>query len=297
MHTCDIQDVEVVSGLIPSLQWTVKLRLSFGPEMQRLFPSRWMGEIAFTRQPEGEGSLSPTGPNKLVLPALWASESEDPPFWSNSDYVQQFRCEMRPDILDGIERFRDGGRLYARVQGKVQVFRLGTDTTNANSILLALAKSYASIPRDLWHNVWGASYELTRDTWCGKLLGQLRPPGRIILEATIPAGIPTEVHGQKAVEYLDRARRAFDEGRYTESVRDTYQAGEALQQLNSVVAARYGEKIQKALSAQIGGLHQLCNLERHHQKHDPSQSMAVDRPLAQHALISLQSLIAVYLKA
>lgn len=206
-----------------------------------------------------------------------------------------FRCDMGRDVLDGLERFRDGGRLYARVQGKFRALFF-TDGATSQQMLHELLESYASHSRTLWLNVWGASLELTRDTWCGDVLEKLRPPGRFIFEAAIPVGTPSEDHGRRALEHLGEAQKAFDEGRYDETLRTAHKAGEALLNLNALVVRRYGENVQKALSSQVGALHRICHRERHDQV-DASTLPAIDRALAQHVLVSMKTLAATYLSA
>lgn len=163
-------------------------------------------------------------------------------------------------------------------------------------VLYALCEAYTSRSRVLWVDVWGASQELTRDTWGGDLLAKLRPPGQVIFEAAIPPATATEDHGRRALEHLEFAQKAFDEGRYDETLRTAHKAGEALQNLNSRVVARYGENVQKALSNQISALHRICHIERHDQEH-ASARPAVDRALAQHVLVSMKTLAATYLSA
>lgn len=296
VNTCVIKRVEAIPGLLPSLRFTTSLRLEFGRSNSRLFVMKWIGEIGFARRPEQGGGMMPSGPEKMVLPALWASETDGhiTKHLSGTEMHATFTCNVTPSILDGLERFRDGGRLFARVQGRCQALVLGTYNTPFEQVLGELVSAFTDPQRMVWTEAWGDSYELTRDLWCAEILPILRPPGRVVLEATLPALLPDEEHGRRALGHLDAAQRAFDEGRYDEAARLVYRAGEALQQLSAHVESRYGDLAKGSIARQNAALQALCHPERH----DDSKVVGghdTDRPMALHLITSMKSLAAVYL--
>jgi hypothetical protein len=294
--TCIIKKVEPIPGLVPSLRFATSVRLDFGQANARLFVLKWVGEIGFTRQPEQGGSMAPAGPGKLVLPATWASEVDGHATkrLSGVELHANFTCEMTPTILDGVERFREGGRLFARVQGKFQALVLGTYQSPTQEVLTEIIGGLTNPQVTVWTEACGDSFEVTRDVWCMEILPVLRPPGRVILEAALPALHAEEDHGRRALSHLDAAQRAFDEGRYEETARLVYKAGEALQQLGSNVEACYGDLAKSSIAKQNSALQALCHPERH----DESKVVGghdTDRPMALHLLTSMKSLAAVYL--
>lgn len=292
MTTCTIKKVEPALGLIPRLQFTTNLRFDAGQAHERLFLAKWVGEISFTRT--AEVGMQPLGPNKVVLPAKWASEADSSRALSHSDVAATFSCDLPPTILDSLESFRDGGRMFARVQGEFQVLFLDSYDASFEVVLTRLVEFLTNHQRVLWQRVWGDSIELTRDLWCTEILPRLRPPGRFVLEGSLPKTQAEEEHGRRALAHLMDADRAFDEGHYDEAARLVYKAGEALQQLGSAVEARYGELAQKAIARQNSALQALCHPERHDESkvnggHD------TDRAMAAHLITSMKSLASIYM--
>ena len=108
MTSCIIKKVEPVPGLVPSLRYATTLRVDADLPHTRLFIAKWVGEVAFTTEPEN--GMSEPGPRKLVLPAHWASEPSGSRLLSTSEEQATFTCEMTTPILDSLERFRAGGR-------------------------------------------------------------------------------------------------------------------------------------------------------------------------------------------
>lgn len=294
MLTCLIKKVEPVTGLVPSLRFSTNLRVDAFQSEDRVFLSKWLGEIAFTKKAEPSNGISPTGPNKLVLPARWTSEPQTTRTWARSDVFATFECDMTPEIVDAIDRFRNGDRLFARVQGKLQMWSTGSHGMPPNDVLKLILSGVTDSQRVIWFDVWGESLELTHYVWCEEILPLLRPPGRVVFEAVLPALTATEAHGRRALDHLDAAQRAFDEGRYEEAARLVYKAGEALQQLGAAVEQRYGALAQKSVAKENSALQALCHPERHDESnvvggHD------TDRVMAQHLITSMRSLAAVYL--
>lgn len=291
--TLIIKRVEPIVGLVPALRFTAALRLDLGEATSRLFVAKWIGDVGLTRQPEGPG-LVPAGPTKLVQPATWLSEPEGSRRFSSTDGMATFTCEMTPSIIEAIERFREGGRLFVRLQGKFQTFSVGVTGVTEQAAIGLFLRPLLDFRYGLWLDLASDSYELTRDLWCAEILPALRPPGRVILEAQLPLAVADEEHGRRALGHLDVAQRAFDEGRYEEAARLVYKAGEALQQLGSVVQARYGDLAQSSIAKQNSALQALCHPERH----DESKVVGghdTDRPMALHLITSMKSLAAVYL--
>lgn len=294
MIACQIKKVEPVTGLIPSLRFTTNIRIDDPHTDARLFVAKWIGEIGFTKSQEPTNGMSPTGPNKLVLPARWSSEPHATRSWARSDTAATFECDVPPAVVDAIDRFRDGGRLFARVQGKLQIWPTGSPGTDVNEVLSNILGGITDPMRIIWFDIWGDSIELTHHVWCEEILPALRPPGRVVFEAVLPPSTPTEEHGRRALDHLDAAQRAFDEGRYEESARLVYKAGEALQPLGKAVESRYSEYTQRRVAEANSAIQALANSDRHDAtkgggRHD------TDRLMAQHLITSMKSLAAVYL--
>jgi hypothetical protein len=292
---CSIKKVEPVLGLIPKLRFATTLRLDAGPPRERLFIAKWIGEIGFTCH--AEDADYPPGPKKLVLNAHWESEPEGSRLLSHSDKPSTFTCDLGPGILDAIERFRDGGRLFARLQGKLQVFFLKAHDAPLESVLTEVLISAGNDRRTLWQELRGDPFELTRDAWCGEILSKLKARRRVVFEATLPEATALEEHGRRALDHLDKADGAFDDGRYEEAVRLAYMAAEALQQLSAAVEKRYGKLAQKSIANQTSALRTLCNPERHDESKVDADGHEIDRLMAMHVLASMRSLAAVYLAA
>jgi hypothetical protein len=185
-----IKQVEPVPGLIPMLRFTTSIRVDVGQPLTRLFLTKWIGDVGLTTRPEG-GGLMPPGPNKLMLPATWTSEPEGSRIFSGQDHVAVFMSAVTPQTLDAIERFRNGGRLFARLQGKLQAFLLGRHDAPRNIALEELLTMLTDPGRGLWHNALSDTLELSRDLWCTDVLSVLRPPGRVMLEPAFLRLTPT----------------------------------------------------------------------------------------------------------
>lgn len=291
MNSAFIQSVQAEAGLVDSLVWTVGLRIDLEQPVERVFVTRWTGDIVFSRENIRAGS--PAGPvptRARALRAAWVSEPEQARRFSGSNELTgTFRSELPGDSLDRLERFRNGGRLFARLEGWFRLLWLSEDDAHDPTRPLSYLFDRGA-PR-IWWELRGPSYELTRDGWF-QVLADLRSPTRVLLEATLPTGTPFEEHGKRAIAHLAEAQRAFDDARHDETARLAYKAVEALQALGERVEGRYGGSVRRAFTSQCKALKDICHPERHDESrtHEPPR---VDRVLAEHILLTAKSLAAV----
>jgi hypothetical protein len=293
MH--DIKTVAPETGPIDSIVWTAEVRFDYGPEAQVLSLQGWKGVVALYHEPVRTGSLPGPGPGKLTLAATWESEHEHSQMFSNSTATMRFRTALPGDALDRIEQFRAGGRLFARLEGKLRFFALGPIDADARTRIEALLACYDVGRKSIWNDLWGDSLELTRDLWTGTVLPVLRPPGRVVLEAALPKVESDQEAARRAFAYIAKAQASFDEGRYEPVGAAIYKALEALQTLFAHTDAAYGPTIRGFVKTEVGALSALANEVRHDEAKMKRPTSDIDRTLALHLLTATKSVAAVIL--
>ncbi len=195
--------------------------------------------------------------------------------------------------LDAIERFRESGRLFARFEGQLYYLTKGPLITgNAPWFDDLVAMLDGGTGRSPCQDIRSEPFEM-RDRWCSEILSALRPPGRLLIEITLPA--QHDDGAQRAVAHLSDARRALDDGRYAEVARVGYRALDEISKLTGRVTERYGAYATARINDQIDKARSLCNPERHGSAphHD---GLEFDRPLAEHVLAVATSLVGIVLR-
>ncbi len=292
MH--DIKQVAAETGAIDSLVWTAEVRLDFGPQAEQLFLLGWLGGVALYREPVASNSLPASG--KLLLPATWESHPDQTKVFSSSPLLMKLRTALPGDAFDRIERFRDGGRLYARFEGKLEYLALGPSDAARDQRIGALLACLAVGRNVIWRDIWGDSLELTRDVWAGTILPALRPPGRVILEAALPTLASDHDAAKRAFEYIAKAQASFDEGRYEPIGQAIFKALEALQTLYEHTERAYGAMIRGFVKNEVGALSAIANEVRHDEAKMQRPTSEIDRTLALHLITATKSVAAVILR-
>lgn len=292
MSTSRIIRVDAVTGLVDKLMWTVAARADFwgAPPHLGYLALDWVGRVVL--------SLVPGAPtNAPALVAAWVQREHVTRTFANDDLSLSFETPLPGDALDRVERFRDGGPLFAHVEGSFFVLQFEGESSPRPPLDRAVAVFNQLTQRKtaLWTNlVRTEPFELTRDQWAAGVIPALRPPGRVVLEVRLPAVAGDEEIARRALGHIDAAQAAFDVNNTGETARLVYRAIDELLQLEHAVERRYGEFMRKRLSDQAKSIKSLCDPERHGER--PSgPTGAVDRPLAQHLLVTAKALASLYL--
>lgn len=281
-------------GAVDSLLWTVEVRTDFfGINMERILLAAWSGAVAFYREPiPGNSMPAPDPRRRIALPAEWVNRDKTTKLLAPQDVSFVFRTQLPGDALARLERFRDGERLYARVEGQFMRWSLGDPNAAFDQVEAVLMA--AREPRlILWADVRSEPHELTRDEWGAHVLATLRPPGIVPLEVKLPTVESEAEPVKRALAHLDEAQRALDENKTDRVAHMAYRALDELKHLADRVQANRGEFIGKRLLEERKALASICDPERHGER--PSGPTGqVDRVLAQHILAAAKSLVAVF---
>ncbi len=293
MHV--IENITVERDAVDRLHWRVCVATDFfGTWQDQAFAFQWEGVAAFYRG-------APAG-QRLQLAAAWANREQSARMRTPGQTRFEFVTELSPNALDRIEEFRSGGRLHGRIEGKLFfVYRDGPEGNSGGSRVpgrvpwvTELVTQMNDFGRSMAADIRTEPFELTRDLWCQEVLGKLRPPDRYVLEVQVPLGTADGAAGRRALAHIDEARRAFDEGRWSEVARVCYRSVEELQQVMDRVEARYGSYARGRIREQAKELRSLCDPDRHGQR--PSHDgLVFDRVLALHVLAMTRSLAGVVL--
>ncbi|WP_437613331.1 hypothetical protein WMF20_11850 [Sorangium sp. So ce834] len=276
------------------LEWQVRLATDFfGTKQDRAYALYWEGRASFSRDPIASSLISAPGYPPMFLPARWTNRERAGRMMTPSEVVFEFVTDLPGDAFDRIERFRDSGRLYARIEGQLAVVR--------KEGYRASTQPFHDLAAVMWGDRVPAAdirtepFELTRDTWCQQILAVIRPPGRYVVEVATPTGSPVDETAKRALDHLAAAQRAFSEGHYSEVARVCYRALDELNQFGQKVDERYGKFGRDRILEQVKTIKSLCNPERHGSQphHD---GLEVDRILAQHVLATTSSLAGVVLR-
>lgn len=268
----------------------------FGTLANQAFAFHWDGRVVFSVTAHG-GHGPPEG--RLALVARWTNRNDSGRFQVPRETLFEFATDLPGDALDRIESFRDGGRLYARLEGRLFVIyrdehvpKSSTTRPWVDDAVALLGQSQRTPCADVSSEV----RELTRDVWCTEVLATLRPPGRFVFDVRVPIGDADEEGAKRALAHLAEAQKTFDEGgRDGEVGRICYRALDELRRLADHTEKRYGMFGRDRLIAQIKETKSLCDPERHGDSphHD---DLKFDRPLAQHVLVVTSSIAGVLLR-
>lgn len=285
-----IEAVRAVRDAVDRLEWRVRLVAEWDRPQAELFILDWDGDIAFCTERVDPCSSSGRGP-RLTLPARWLKHDRLPHVRASSETTCVFATALPRDALDRIESLRDGGRLFARLEGWVTIVRR-REAVNPSGWLQGFV-ALAGDRQERRPMIRTESFELTRDLWCTEVLATLRPPGRHVVEIACPA--PTAGSGNQSVTVLlAKAQRAFATHQTEETLRLAYLVLEELRPSYDKLHGRYGKLIRDRVEADLKALMAICNAERHSGKPE-YVDCKTDYKLAQYVLIGTQNLAALVL--
>ena len=295
-----IKSVQAVRGVVDRLYWSVEVEAP-GWGQKNYILADWEGEVVFHRQPVTASTWAQVSPAQPGLPltARWMVQGGKVRVGFGQKVEVLFMSELPGDGLARVEDFREGGRLYACLEGEFMVFlsgayvdfRMGERRVADDT----LAQQFSWNGGQVRDQVACSGWELPRDTWNNEVLAKLRPEDRVILELSIPTTGERGEHARAAMKKLDQAQKAFDEGRYTDVPMLVYVASEFIMNGGSAeLEPRYGEQLSKRIKGHMTKFNGVCNRERH--GNEPEQIDMTDRILAQHLLVVGKSLAAVYLR-
>lgn len=300
MSTTTIIAVTPIPDIVDRFEWTVRLGTGFwGLAPRRAYVLFWDGRIAFYLEPVPVGSMPAALPVRM-LPTRWTNRDSTARLFLPRETNFKFETDLPGNALQRLEEFRNGARLYARLEGKLVaaaqpegIEREAAEHSGVDS--LGLLRDLSDVMGEPGRRVHGTDirsepFELTRDFWCETVLGTLRPPGRVVLEFV--AGPPSQEQATAAAAHWREAQKALDHGRHEEVARLCARALEELNKLLDAIEVRYGRFGRDRLAEQIKSTKSLCDPVRHAERphHDGLQ---VDLPLARHLLAVTASLIAV----
>jgi len=301
MSTSTIIGVAPIQDVVDRFEWTVRVGTGFwGLHLRRGYVLFWDGRVAFYLEPVPANIMPGSDLPVKTLPARWTNRDAAARLFLPQETTFKFETELPGNALDRIEEFRNGARLYARLQGKLVAVAQpeGTERHLADQRdpdPLGLLRDLARVMGDPTERVHDTDirtepFELTRDFWCEKVLGTLRPPGRYVLE--VAAGVPSQDQAAAATAHWKEAQKAFDNGRHEETARLCARALEELNKLLDALEERYGKFGRERIAEQIKTTKSLCDPVRHAERphHD---GLRVDGPLARHLLVVTASLVAI----
>jgi hypothetical protein len=290
-----IKSVAAVRDAVDRLQWEARISTTFGPEPA--FIVHWEGNIVFSGDPVRSHHGQGLSTSRRTLPARWANRETSARVLRPDESKFEFVTELPGEALDRIESFRDGGRLFARLEGKL--FIVSRNPGHRDQPQMPWLDDVVDIMgrgnRPWSDDVRSEPFEL-REVWCSQVLGTLRPPGRFVLDLQVPTASPEGEVAQRALAHLDEAKKTFTEGgREGEVGRVCYRALDELRKLVDRVEPRYGRFARDRIAGQIKETQSICNPERHGDRpeHD---DLTFDRALAQHVLAVTSSIAGVLLR-
>jgi hypothetical protein len=286
-----IKSVVAVRDAIDRLEWDTRISAPFGSAPS--FVVHWEGNVVFYKEPIASNQgMGPSFPRR-ALAARWTNRENAARVLRPDESTFTFVTELPGDALDRIESFRDGGRLFARLEGTRFVVNRDPGFAVPNQPKLPWLDDVADIMgrgnRPWTDNVWSEPFEL-REIWCTQVLATLRPPGRFVLDLQLPSASADGDTAKRALDHIANAKKTFIEGgRDGEVGRICYRALDELRKLADGVEARYGKFGRDRIIAQIKETKSLCDPERHGDAphHD---DLEFDRTLAQHVLAVTSSI-------
>lgn len=202
-----ITEVRPVKDAIDRISWTVEIATDFwGTAPDRAFAFDWIGDIAFYREHVPANTTRGPQTPRLTLPARWRRTQYDAQLHVPAAKPWTFETQIPPTALDALEAFRQSGRLYARLEGEALMVVGGSQ-----GWLDELANIMGAGRRIPTVTIRSESYELTRDLWCQEVLAVLRPPGRFVIEVSVPRATAINELGERAMQRIAAAQGALDE--------------------------------------------------------------------------------------
>lgn len=289
-----INEVRAVPDAVDRLMWQVDMRTDFYTSVYQLgYALFWAGHVVFWRESIPAGNMPGPQTPRRTLPARWMNRDTAARFTVPQERRFEFATDLPGTALDRIEDFRGGGRLYARLEGKLAVILMEPSRQGGDVVvpmLSELGKTLVESGREHAAAICSDPKELSRDTWCDEVLAKLRPQGRHLLEVTVPIGAAAGDVAAAALLHQRAAQRSFDDGRYDEVVRACARALEHTSSLLDRAEATYGRSGRERIADQIKTTKSLCDPAFVAEKVNQGGHL-VDRALAHHVLIATSSLL------
>lgn len=263
-----IKSVSARPDAIDALVWTTELRLVGWGSDQLFLLASWSGDVVLYRQEVGKGSGMGEQVKRVHLPARWlrADERRALHAWANASREILLETLLPGDALERIETFRGDDPLFARLEGKVFMFRVMDN--QAESMPANLDKAQA----DLWQALafWRGladpqriigvdfrteTYEVSRERWDREIRGKLRnQPLDFAPSQASPRFEPNSVMNAKGLiidipASLQGARTDFAERRYKQCIEKCIRELSTIQPLASDTN---GESMRVQLKALSG---------------------------------------------
>lgn len=291
MDYARIKEVRVEQDLVDRLVVRVEVPPSALAQGRHHVLLGFDGVLAFYRT---ENHPHATVPPYRTLPAKWRWPSVlNSVSFRSGPTVRfiEFDAPISREALARLDEFREGGSLHARIEGSVQVLspkvpERGEASGTSPLWIHGVGDLLSSDPGPAPIALTTETFELHPAKWSDLVLCKLRPPGHFVLE--VNASSATGV-GEEVLEKYQKARAAFDEGRWDETARLVYIALEGMKaQVANIERAQF---VKDQLINRIKAVNALCNRERHRDRSD-EEPLRFDRSLAQDALMSAASLMA-----
>ncbi len=293
MGRSTINEVRAVRDSVDRLEWTLELATDFfGTRPNDAYVLDWVGRAVFYREPVAPNSKPGPQHPRMTLDANCRNWGRARQLRMPNPTSLVLVSEITSDALEKIERFRDSGRMYVRIEGCLTVV-VNESENDGHPWLTDLQRLFGDRRRVPHVDVWSASFELTRDLWCDEILSTLQPPGRYVVEV-LPHGVTEREAAGHIMRHVSEAREALTDGRFEEVGRICYRALDELSRLGDAVRERYGKLGRERLADQIQSTKSLCNPSRHGNQpaHD---GFSMSRALATHILAVTSSLAGVLL--
>lgn len=296
-----IVEVSPIQGVHDVILWTLEMQPDWwGTGIRRRLLLEWVGDLVLTREPIPRSSRQTRARTPMRLPTRWIDRERLTKVFSDRTYRFVFETVVPSEALTRIDAFREGGPLFARIEG--QMFTLVLDEhfirksgeSDPSERLLRAWNQLEDSSMSVWGEIYSEPFEIAKELWCSKILGTFRPPGRAVFEMIFPDLATSSDRAGRCIQYLKEAQASLDDHRPSEAARHVYRVIDVLSQLDESIRARHGEFIAKRLQQQRKELGAIANQERHGHKGADEAPPPISRSMAQHLLTSMWSLCAVY---
>lgn len=285
-----IKKIFAERGLVDSITVDIDITIDVNVGEQRVFLTRWDGVLAFYRSDVAEYQAGPKE-GRVVLPAIWRPGEHDVRLVARTNRLMTFGVECPGDAFDRLERFRAGGRLYVRLEGRFQYLSLGRMRGDGSDPIEAVLLSLVNPQRVLWMDIKGEALEISRDRWIADVLNVLRDPSQVVLEAQLPVAHVDDDAARRALAEIVDAQADFDQGRYVPCAAAIYRALEAIQSCGARLE-RYGTFGARFALEQGKAARSAANeCKRHDEAKLGREPTPIDRALALHLLLTAKSLL------
>lgn len=213
MVICDsrIVGVKVAGDLESELEWTVEVRLPklAHPNPGKIWTFDWCGDLVFLLDPVPANTLHSERyrsiSRRVRAHQVLGGGSRETTGFDGSTLKLCFETSAAPRVMKGLESFRNGGELHARIEGSVAY-------VHGPSV----ERQFDDPSTMVRMQVVTESFKLDSVLWAEELLPRLLPPGKLVVETDLSEELPVTESSLKA------ARRSFYDGRYEDMARELF---------------------------------------------------------------------------